>query len=365
MPNFILTTCGTSLFSNGISNELRGEFFQYTNQKKWEDIPVDIALRLQQHAQQQKTKLLASESGIVRRMSAELNSLLAWYDKNTADAQDVHLLLATDTILGTATAEIIQIWLQNQGYTVFTISASGLNTASFQGFRESLSELTANLVEQISGYRANGYQILFNLTGGFKALNGFLQALSTIYADQTIYLFESSTEFLMIPKLPFKLDAESIITENMRSFRRLSDGLVISQQECLLIPSTLLFYIDDEVTLSEWGMLLWQNCYKALYKTKLWPSISERIIFSADFEKSTKDLDSQVLHIVNQRITDLAVYAEGDCKYALKSVDPKPLQEKQYKNQNLWECDLDPHHRIFMKKEGFIFTLEYVDKALH
>jgi putative CRISPR-associated protein (TIGR02619 family) len=365
MPNFILTTCGTSLFTNGISNELRGDFFQYTNQKTWEDIPVDIALRLQQHAQQQETKLLASEAVSVRRMSAELNSLLAWYDKNTADVQDVHLLLATDTILGTATAEIIKKWLQNQGYIVFIISASGLNTASFQSFRESLSDLTANLVEQISGYKANGYQILFNLTGGFKALNGFLQALSTIYADQTIYLFESSTEFLTIPKLPFKLDAESIITENMRSFRRLSAGLVISQQECLLIPSTLLFYIDDEVTLSEWGTLLWQSCHKGLYKTKLWPSISERIIFSADFEKSTKDLDSQVLQIVNQRITDLAVYAEGDCQDALRSLDPKLLQEKQYKDKNIWECDLDPHHRIFMVKDGFTFCLQEVGKSLH
>ena len=365
MPNFILSTCGTSLFTNGISNELRSEFFQYANQKTWEDIPQDIALRLKQHAQQQETKLLASESVVVRRMSAELNSLLSWYDKNTADVQDVHLLLATDTVLGRATAEIIQKWLQAKGYTAFIFSAAGLNTASFQSFRESLSDLTANLLEQISGYKENGYQILFNLTGGFKALNGFLQALSTIYVDQTIYLFESSAEFLTIPQLPFKLDAESIITENMTSFRRLSEGLSISQKESQYIPSTLLFYVDDEVTLSEWGTLLWQSCYKSLYKTKLWPSISERVSFVADFEKSTKDLDPQILFIVNQRIVDLAVYAEGDCKQALRSLDPKPLQEKQYKDKNLWECDLDPHHRIFMVKDGFHFILQEVNAALH
>lgn len=365
MPNFILSTCGTSLFTNGISNELRSEFFQYTNQKTWEDIPQNIALRLQRHAEQQETNLLASEAAGVRRMSAELNSLLAWYDKNPANAQDVHLLLVTDTVLGTATAEIIQKWLQAEGYTVILISSVGLNTASFQSFRESLSDLTAKLIERISGYKENGYKILFNLTGGFKALNGFLQALSTIYADQTIYLFESSTEFLTIPKLPFKLDAEAIITENMHSFRRLSEGLSISQTESLSIPSTLLFYIDDEVTLSEWGTLLWQSCYKSLYKTKLWPSISERITFSADFEKSTKDLDPQILQIVNQRIVELAVYTEGDCQNALRSLDPKPLQEKQYKDKNLWECDLDSHHRIFMAKDGYKFNLQEVRKALH
>ena len=365
MPNFILSTCGTSLFTNGISSELRKEFFQHTNQKTWEDIHLDIALRLKQHAQQQEAQLLVADSASVRRMSAELNSLLAWYDKNIPNVQDVHLLLATDTALGKATAEIIQKWLQAQGYTVFIFSSAGLNTASFQSFRESLSDLTANLIEQVTSYKENGYQILFNLTGGFKALNGFLQALSTIYADQTIYLFESSTEFLTIPKLPFKLDAEGIIIEHMHSLRRLSEGLSISQKERLSIPDTLLFFIDDEVTLSEWGTLLWKSCYKTLYKTKLWPSISERIIFSSDFEQSTKDLDSQILQIVNQRIAELASYAENDCKYALKSLDPKPLQEKKYKEQNLWECDLDPHYRIFMKKEGFVFTLQYVSKALH
>ena len=68
---------------------------------------------------------------------------------------------------------------------------------------------------------------------------------------------------------------------------------------------------------------------------------------------------------MNQRIAELAVYAEGDCKNALKSLDPKPLQEKQYKDKNLWECDLDSHHRIFMVKDGFHFTLLDVRKALH
>lgn len=37
----------------------------------------------------------------------------------------------------------------------------------------------------------------------------FLQAFSTIYADETFYIFESSSEVLSIPKLPFKFDALS------------------------------------------------------------------------------------------------------------------------------------------------------------
>lgn len=365
MPNFILSTCGTSLFTNGISNELRSEFFQYANKKDWSEIPQDAVLRLQQCAELQKQKLLQADPSLVKKLSAELNSLLSWQKDQNFDQQDMHVLLATDTVLGQTTAIMIQEWLQAQGNNVVIMSASGLNTASLQSFRESLSELTAKLIEQVTSFKESGYDIIFNLAGGFKSLNGFLQAFSTIYADETFYIFESSSEVLSIPKLPFRFDAEQTINENLRSFRRLAYHLPVKIMEASTIPEVLLFSIEDNLTLSEWGELLWQSSYKGIYKKSLLPSISERIIFANNFETSVKNLDPLIIKIVNDRVAELAVYAEGNCKSALKSIDPKPLQEKQYKDQNLWECDLDPHHRIFMVKDGYTFTLQHVSSALH
>lgn len=365
MPNFILSTCGTSLFTNGISNELRSEFFQYANKKDWSEIPQDAVLRLQQYAELQKQKLLQADLSLVKKLSAELNSLLSWQKDQRFDQQDMRVLLATDTVLGQTTATMIQEWLKAQGNNAVIMSASGLNTASLQSFRESLSELTANLIEQVTNFKENGYHIIFNLAGGFKSLNGFLQAFSTIYADETFYIFESSSEVLSIPKLPFRLDAEQIIKENLHIFRRLAYQLPVNKTEAYAIPETLLFSIGSDIILSEWGELLWQSSYKDLYKTQLLPSISERIVFDKLFENSTKQLDPLILKIVNDRIAELTVYVEGDCRSALKSVDPKPLQEKQCKVKNLWECDLDAHHRIFMVKDGYTFTLQYVSSALH
>lgn len=365
MPNFILSTCGTSLFTNGISNELRSEFSQYANKKDWSEIPQDAVLRLQQYAELQKQKLLQADLSLVKKLSAELNSLLSWQKDQRFDQRDMHVLLATDTVLGQTTATMIQEWLKARGNNAVIMSASGLNTASLQSFRESLSELTANLIEQVTSFKESGYHIIFNLAGGFKSLNGFLQAFSTIYADETFYIFESSSEVLSIPKLPFRLDAEQIIKENLHIFRRLAYQLPVNKTEAYAIPETLLFSIGSDIILSEWGELLWQSSYKDLYKTQLLPSISERIVFDKLFENSTKELDPLILKIVNDRIAELAVYVEGDCRSALKSVDPKPLQEKQYKVKNLWECDLDAHHRIFMVKDGYTFTLQYVSSALH
>lgn len=127
----------------------------------------------------------------------------------------------------------------------------------------------------------------------------------------------------------------------------------------------MLFYIDNEVVLSEWGEFLWRTNYKEIYREKLLPSISDHITYGEVFEDSAKDLPRSLLEIINTRIVELAEYAENGCQHALNSLDPKPLQAGPHRNVNRWECDLDAHHRIFMIKKGHSFLLEKVDKAFH
>lgn len=366
MPSLILSTCGTSLLTNGgIPDDLRRLLNKHANSRDWSVMPADEAHTLQQHANSRQQSLLAADEQQVRRLSAELNGLLSWQQRSETPVspQDMYLLLATDTALGQATAQSVCAWLQKQGHSATIISATGLNTASLNSFRQALSGLVKDLHEQLSSYKASGYSINFNLTGGFKGLNGFLQALSTIYADNAFYLFEGSSEVMLIPSLPLTLDAEQVIKQNLRAIRRLSQNLPVIAKDCSNIPELLLFSIDQERVLSEWGELLWRNSQSKLYKQGLYPSISERVIFGEAFEASTRNKSPELLAIINQRIDDLAVYAEGDCKQALKSLDPKQLQGSQHRS--LWECDLDDHHRIFMRKDGHTFFLEKVDRALH
>ncbi|MBL0231031.1 MAG: putative CRISPR-associated protein [Moraxellaceae bacterium] len=366
MPSLILNTCGTSLLTGGgIADDLRRLLSKHANSSDWSVVPADEANTLQQHADNRRQNLLDANEQQVRRLSAELNGLLSWQQRpeTPASPQDMYLLLATDTVLGKHTAKSVCLWLQQQGYSAMVISAAGLNTASLSSFRQALSGLVKDLHEQLSSYKASGYAINFNLTGGFKGLNGFLQALSTIYADNAFYLFEGSSEVMLIPSLPLTLDAEQVIKQNLHAIRRLSLNLPVLAHECATIPELLLFSIDQERVLSEWGELLWRNSQSKLYKQSLYPSISERVTWGDTFEASTKGRAPELLSLINQRIDDLAVYAESDCKFALKSLDPKQLQGSQHKG--LWECDLDDHHRIFMRKEGYCFYLEKVDKALH
>lgn len=366
MANFILSTCGTSVLTNQAKDDIRKNVIHYSNETDWNAIPKEIKVQLQQHIATRKSELLAmSDLSQIRRMSAELNGLLAWQNQCTTSIQDIYYLLATDTLMGQATAEIISQWLENQGYQCQIISSLGLRTSQMASFREALTGLAKKLIEMIDGYKTSGYQIYFNLTGGFKSLNGFLQAIASIYADQTFYLFESSNDLLFIPRLPLTLD-DKVVKKNLVAFRRLDNNLTVAPDQLAQIPDSLLFNCVGETMLSEWGELLWLSQKNALYNEKLQKSISTKIIFMPEFYDSIKSLPVHLMVKLNDTIDKLAVFAENPNNPNLRSLDAKPLKEQQYRDKGYWECDIDGnHYRIFMIKDKENFRLQKVGEALH
>jgi hypothetical protein len=75
-------------------------------------------------------------------------------------------------------------------------------------FERGLTDGVKELSEILEGFRRGGYQIIFNLTGGYKSVNSFLQTMATLWAQKSIYIFEGSQEVLEIPQLPLKLDQQ-------------------------------------------------------------------------------------------------------------------------------------------------------------
>lgn len=371
MPTITFMTCGTSLITNGVDQTLRSFINRNANttDKVFAAINAGDAAMLSQHLDKRRKEVISADTATVRRMSAELNGFLAWQaDNPTAkdDAQQQCYLIATDTELGQATATMIQDWLNHQGYQTQILTASGLNTANLESFRCALSELTRHLVDIIEGYKASGYYVNFNLTGGFKGINGFLQALATVFADQSYYLFEGSEALLYIPKLPYQLNADDIIKNNLTAMRRLAnpnlDHLGVEVAE---IPEIWRFGNGAEAMLSEWGELIWADAKPKLYQARVWDSPSPKIIITDEFIDSCKKADATTLRLINERLDDLAVYLESGSSKMLKSLDVKALQEKQYKDQNLHECDLDDHQRIFMIRNGNTMQLQKLMAALH
>lgn len=298
-------------------------------------------------------------------MSAELNALVQLYNNQLFPKQDVHILLCTDTWLGEEAARIVERYLRRQGCQQVALHRQkDLQTAELSGFQLALADLVRWLDENLSGYRQH-YRIIFNLTGGFKSVQGFLQSLVPFYADEVIYIFESQKELLRIPRLPLRMAATETVQNHLVTIRRLSLNLPVSCDEISELPETLIMRVNSDVALSPWGEVIWSQEKKGIYEKQLYPSPFDGLSFSSQFERDAKSLTPDRLALVNERIDDLV-------HLLITRQNPKSLDFKQSRGDprppSTHECDAwsdRDAQRIFAHFDGDKLVLDALDKGLH
>lgn len=240
-----------------------------------------------------------------------------------------------------------------------------LQTRDLDAFRIAMSELVEWCETNIPLYRQRKYRIIFNLTGGFKSVNGFLQALAMIYADEAIYVFESEADLLTLPRLPIQVVETDVVRRELLKFRRLANRLNVDNTDG--IAETLLWLIDEKTCLSPWGELIWQRARTNIYEDRLWESPSNKIRFGNNFEKSINGCKKDRLYLLNLRLDDLAVHLEAPEGANVRRLDLKKLQGKAVAGSthelDAWS-DADTK-RIYGHFEGDVFVLDRLDKALH
>lgn len=304
----ILSTCGTSLFTNCAGKERR-TVNRYSNCRKKDEIPEPELTCISHVIDTAQTSLLGASTVDARLLSAELNGLLGYL-------QDVHgtvhhILLHTDTWLGREAAELVRTWLSDNSHgTAELMTESGLHTRSLEEFQFALSELTPKLLVHIQAYKAQRYRIILNLTGGFKSINGYLQTVGTFCADEQFYLFEGSTAVMVIPRLPIRLDRLSTFKAHLLTYRRLALRLHVDLNHVAALPETMLVRLGSDVALSAWGELLWKEARPKLYEKEILPPPSIRISYSPNFCKSLHGLSAERLRQLNERMDDLGKHLE-------------------------------------------------------
>ncbi len=360
--SYILSTCGTSLLTNGRSDEERKLVTKYSNEKERQTIPALDAAKLDTIITEVETRLVAADQPTVAKLSAELNALVRFYEGQSFAPRDEHSLLCTDTWLGEAAARLVETWLRQQGCTVTVLRQRDLQTAHLNAFQLALSDLVRWIEQTIPGYRQAGYRVIFNLTGGFKSVQGFLQSLAPFYADEVVYIFESQKGLLRIPRLPVRMAATETVRATLTTFRRLSKNL--SVVEVGGIPETLLLHDEGKVTLSPWGELIWSQVKGGIYAEQLWPSPSILLVFGPRFERSVNDLAPDRMRIVNERIDDLARYLESG-----RTINPASLDFKELRGNPMppstHECDAwadQGAQRLFGHFEGDTFVLDRLER---
>jgi putative CRISPR-associated protein (TIGR02619 family) len=327
----VLSPCGTSLLTNRTSADKRKLIFKNANRANKDEVEESERKELEDLIQDCRTTFLKLPPSEAAKLSAELNGIFQLYDGNLSNAaEDIHILLATDTWLGKETASIVAEWLQNHGISNVQTwdNIGGLRTDNLENFHCAISELVRQLHQTIPSYKENGYHVVFNLTGGFKSIQGILQTLSQFYADEAVYIFETSKELLRIPKIPVVLDVIDEIRKNLKTWRRLALNLPVNPEEARKIASIFLLKIDDEFTLSPWGELVWQQIKRKIYEEQFWPPPSSRIEWNEKFEKEVNQLSPDRIYEINKRMDELAIHLEKEDHPNLRSLHCHPVQGK-------------------------------------
>ncbi len=365
MNHFILSPCGTSILTNQVSVELRKILNKYSNYRKEEEIPEEDLCLITEHITKRKQEILNADIQQATILSAELNGIIKYYDGSIQAKNDFYQLIGTDTYFGRVTTEIVAEWLRKRKLSLDIYIPEGLRTQNIREFQLALSEIVKWCEDSLLHFKEKKYHIVFNLTGGFKSIQGFLQTLAMFYADESIYVFESGKELLRLPRLPVKLDPNSIVENNISAFRKIYFGLKFEIP--IEIPELMLLKMDDEIVFSDYGQVIFQQTKRNLYQRKIYEPVIKNIKFGPEFLDSTANLSGNRLRILNERIDDLTSYLLSNRKKNLNRLDfkklsgnPKPPSTHEI---DAWADQDAP--RIYGHFENEIFILDEFGPALH
>jgi putative CRISPR-associated protein (TIGR02619 family) len=337
LKRFVVSTCGTSLITNfknaeNAKKNSSGETLSvaFLSNKKENELSKEEKDYLNCLLDPLRTKLESWKIQEVQRGSAELNGLLTYYRGDPSNGRgNRHCFVHSDTYVGQECARMLGEWCERQEWTCELYRVPGLNTADGLSFNTAMSDLAKWCAEYAAPLRAPHGEVVFNLTGGFKSLNGFMQTLGMFYADETFYLFESAGELMRIPRLPLDIDAGAYkeIEKHFAVYRKLSLGISVPPEELQRIAGSMIFSDGASAVLSAWGEIFWDKFTQTYYRKQLYPSPIPDIVLSDRFLKDLKHWngDGHVLFSVNQRLDDLAKYLLSGRKSCPKRLDFKNI----------------------------------------
>lgn len=316
--NVVLTACGTSLLTNAADQAFRSKLFQYSNQQE-EEMPEEVREEVQALGEEQAEALESMGPQEAASMCAELGTLVRIYGENwgtDSGRPDEHILLHTDTYVGRAVANVLRGWLELHGFNARLKTFTGLQLRDLSAFHRSTSEMARWCREVIGPRQGTGQgKVVFNLTGGFKAVMGFLVPLGMFYADRIIYRFEGEDDLISIPRLPMQIDPEAELVTHPSVFRRLSAGLPVDEDDLADVAETLLDRTGSQPTLSAWGEIAWGDYADEYYEEQLLDPLSDKIVLTDKFEKGAEKLQHDKLARLNEQMDKLAGYMESGGDY--------------------------------------------------
>jgi putative CRISPR-associated protein (TIGR02619 family) len=304
----LLSTCGTSVLTNDAMPETRRWLTEIANEATLDDAGCR---RLKAHVAESRDRLLSANTAGRPRLPAEMDGIHAVLARHPAH-QVQHFLVHTDTATGRSAAGVVKAILENDRHPVQLLTAAGLRTDEPTSFREALADLTRQIEEWVPGYRADGWMSIFNLTGGFKSISGYLQALGMLHADRCMFLFEGAPALMEIPRLPVRLADADEVRQHLAVFRPLALGYRLGVDEVDGVPDALLFVDDGQATTNVWGDVVWQRVRKTLLGETLLAPLSSKLFLKDVIRKAFDALQADRRVLVNEALDALSAHLDNE-----------------------------------------------------
>lgn len=300
----VVSTCGTSLLTNKIRQEDRELLVRWAHASNEREVDPSERERLVKVVCDQCDRLDGADAGEARELSAELNGLLTYVGNLSLVRK--HFLVHTDTLLGAEAAKAVQRWIRRQDpdADVELKTFDGLQVVDQALLDGALAEAAGWVAEGLEWVRCTpGFRLVFNTTGGFKAVQGFFQTLGLLFAGETVYLFEGNESVVRIPRLPLKVDLSDLNDAQQTALRRLRRGLASE----VALPELLV----SSGKLSSYGRMLAEKWWQDVAEQGLLPPISTRLRWGPGFESTfLKETQSGKRVEANRKLELLAYVLE-------------------------------------------------------
>jgi len=369
MAKLVISTVGTSVLTNQIDRDIddNGCYERLQQTANYTDNEIqhypEIEQIISELKERAKQELSSNDTEKIRKASAELNGIYGLYNEQIEQGiPDMHLLVTTDTAQGRVAAEVVESFLKSKNLTkISTHAQSGLSTASSDIFVEGMAKLIPSIQETIKGYKNSRYTICFNLVGGFKALQGYFNTIGMFYADEIIYVFEGSNQLIKIPKLPIKVDVSELEPYKVQLAMMDVGEISTSWEEAQKVPKEWVLVVGQEMILSAWGQLLWDQCKEELLskeKPLPFPKLEYHQSFLDDY-KAKPDHEKIILqeHLARAACL-LKKYKDGIS--AMKQDGIFRLRRYDGKHKDIDHFDLPKDRRVScIAKEGILYLRHY------
>jgi putative CRISPR-associated protein (TIGR02619 family) len=355
----IISTCGTSILANHLDDEKR-KWFKGVSKLLESEASKEDKRRLDELQEEVKSKLKGMDDTELCKSSAELNGILSILKEpeyKGAHKPVLHYLIQTSTLAGKRTAEIVKQVLEARGMTVVSVlSPSDLHVSSQDRFLSGLSELTRDIRKTVKDYKDQKYEIVFNLTGGWKSLNSYLQALGMLYECTCAYIYEEvDSALIKIPRMPVKLAEDEEFRNNLEVFRKLHVGYELTRDYMKDVKEVLYYSAGDDIALTPWGEKAWSDSWRGLYKSELFSPLSPKLKFTDQAKKDAKrkDVTGDNRCNANHAFDTLSAYLDGIIKeMPVKFKFEKIIASNGYRRLRLWSDGSTGRAKLIENTEG-------------